>query len=61
MYKWPFTIIIIIDDFYTIPGDKTPNTSDFLRANSIKIEVTATPLYLCVQQNTTELCDLLSD
>ena len=44
-----------------IPGDKTPKTSDFLRANAIKIEVTATPLYFCVQQNTIELCDLLSD
>ena len=35
-----------------ISGDKTPMTSDFVRADYIKIEVTATPLYVCVQENT---------
>ena len=33
-----------------ISGDKTTMTSDFVRADSIKIEVTATPLYFCVQE-----------
>ena len=44
-----------------IPGDKTSKTSDFLRAVSIQIDVDATPLYLCVQENTIELCDLITD
>ena len=35
-----------------ISGDKTHMTSDFVRADSIQIEVTATPLYFCVQENT---------